>query len=375
MRRHSSLNRGSHKHLITKCALQEGHLVLMPKMDAKAILDDRGYVVLDDIIDPKTVLDPIIEEYKNVLNNLAIDLYEYGEIKSTYQRLSFQERLIKLYTEKEDSGTGANESSTRYPIAQYFDCCLPPIGIKEDTPIWCGPAVFNAITHPQLLDTIEQFIGPEIYSNPIQHVRIKPPEKYLPKNKQGHAIVGPTYWHQDQGVTTEDADETTMLTVWFPILDAPVESGPLKVVPGSHRLGLLTHCPNYLGNGSRFMGRNAQIPENLFRAEDAIPIHVKRGSAIFMHKRTVHGSYSNESENIRWSFDLRYNPVGDATGREYLPGFIARSHAHPENELHNPIKWQEMWLEARASLAGFNQKNQNDFRYDRWGPNHSDCVA
>ena len=353
-------------------------MISATKTDARAMLDefeDRGYVVVDDVLDPETVLDPIIEEYESVLDPLAMDLYEHGEIEATYRELPFQERLIKLYTEKEDSGTGTGGSSARYPIGQYFDCCLPPIGVKADTPIWCGPAVFNAITHAQLLDTIEQFIGPEIYSNPIQHVRIKPPEKCLPKNEHGHAIVGPTYWHQDQGVTTQDADETPMLSVWFPILDAPAESGPLKVVPGSHRRGLLTHCPNYTGNGSRFMGRNAQIPENLFRPEDAIPVPVKRGSAAFMHKRTVHGSYSNKSENIRWSFDLRYNPVGDATGREFLPGFVARSRARSESELHDPVKWREMWLEARAGLAGLNQNGQDDFRYDRWGSDHPDCVA
>ena len=126
-------------------------------------------------------------------------------------------------------------------------------------------------------------------------------------------------------MTTEDADQTTMLTVWLPVVDAPVEAGPLKVVPGSHRRRLLTHCPHYTGNGSRFLMRNAQIPERLFNVEDAIPLPVHRGSAIFMHKKTVHGSYSNESDNLRWSFDLRYTPVGAATGREFLPRFVAQS--------------------------------------------------
>ena len=353
-------------------------MVSATKIDARAMLDefeDRGYVVLDDVLDPGTVLDPVIEEYESVLDRLAADLHEHGEVSSRYDELPFQERLIQLYNEKEDPGTGGGAPSARYPIGQYFDFCLPPIGVKADTPFWCGPAVFDAITHGPLLDVIEQFIGPDIYSNPIQHVRIKPPEKYLPKDGYGHAIVGPTYWHQDQGVTTEDADGTTMLTVWFPILDAPVESGPLKVVPGSHKRGLLTHCPNYTGNGTRFMGGNAQIPEKLFGSEDAIPVVVNRGGAVFMHKRTVHGSYSNESDNIRWSFDLRYNPVGDATGRGFLPGFVARSRAHPETELHDPVMWREMWLEARAGVAGLNQNGQDDFRFDRWGSNHPDCVA
>ena len=351
---------------------------LATRLDARAMLDEfdeRGFVVVDRVLDPETVLDPIIEEYEGVLGRLAEDLYRHGEIDSRYEELPFEERLLALYRDKEDPGTGTNIAGTRYSIGQYFDFCLPPIGITADTPFWFGPAVFNAITEERLLDIIEHFIGPEIYSNPIQHVRIKPPEKYLPRNEHGHPIVGPSYWHQDQGVTTEDADEAAMLTVWLSIVDAPVEAGPLKVVPGSHRRGLLTHCPNYTGNGSRFLMRNAQIPERLFKIKDAIPVPVDRGSAIFMHKRTVHGSYCNESEHVRWSFDLRYNPVGAATGREFLPGFVARSRAHPETELRDPVRWRELWLEARARLAGLNRSGQDDYRFDRWGSGHADCVA
>ena len=47
----------------------------------------------------------------------------------------------------------------------------------------------------------------------------------------------------------EEADDTDMLTVWFSLHDTNLEQGPLKVVPGSHRRGLRTHCANYLGKG------------------------------------------------------------------------------------------------------------------------------
>ena len=42
-----------------------------------------------------------------------------------------------------------------------------------------GPAVFDLVTVPALLDLAEDLIGPEITSNPIQHVRIKPPSDAL----------------------------------------------------------------------------------------------------------------------------------------------------------------------------------------------------
>tara|TARA_B100000809_G_scaffold230610_1_gene245174 strand:+ start:453 stop:767 length:315 start_codon:yes stop_codon:yes gene_type:complete len=44
-----------------------------------------------------------------------------------------------------------------------------------------GPALFDLLRSPRLLDFVEQFIGPEIYCNPVQHTRIKLPEAELPK--------------------------------------------------------------------------------------------------------------------------------------------------------------------------------------------------
>ena len=46
--------------------------------------------------------------------------------------------------------------------AQYFDFSLPQDGITETTPFWTGPAVFNTIRSPKILDAIESIIGSEI---------------------------------------------------------------------------------------------------------------------------------------------------------------------------------------------------------------------
>ena len=48
--------------------------------------------------------------------------------------------------------------------------------MTPDTPFWTGPAVFALLRNQAILDAVESLIGPEIYANPVQHVRIKPPE-------------------------------------------------------------------------------------------------------------------------------------------------------------------------------------------------------
>lgn len=292
---------------------------------------EQGYLVVEQLFDPVNDLDPIIEEYKGVLNRLAEDLVEKGEITSLYEDLPFGERLIRIYQE---SGK---------VHAQYFDFSLPQGNVKHDTPMWVGKAVFNALTNPRLLDAVESIVGPEIYSNPVQHVRIKPPEHLTPRDDKGVVQLGATPWHQDNGVVLPEADETDMLTVWFPLLDAPVEAGPLQVIPYSHTDGLRTHCPGGPGG--------LAIPQSLLEMEQAIPIPLKRGDALFLHRRTCHASLSNVSDNIRWSFDLRYNPIGQATGRGAFPGFVARSRSNPASELHDAAEWANLWRATRQRLA------------------------
>ena len=158
----------------------------------------------------------------------------------------------------------------------------------------------------------------------------------------------------------EVADNTDMLTVWFSLLDAPVEAGCLKVIPGSHTQGLVTHCPN---NG-------AAIPDKLLDLEREIKVPTKKGDVLFLHRRTQHASLENVSDKIRWSFDLRYNPIGQPTGREVFPGFVARSRSHPESELHDATRWADLWLEARARLAAANYNEP----FDRWNANDAACA-
>ena len=327
----------------------------MPAMTEEQLehFEYYGFVTAENVLDPESIIDSVINEYDGVLDSLADDLYEEGKISSKYRDLEFGERVTKIY---EDSGEVYNG---------YFDFSLPQGNIKEDTPFWAGPAIFNALTASSLLDAVESFIGPEIYSNPVQHVRIKVPESRAPRDDKGMVKFGVTPWHQDCGVVNPDADETLMLTVWFPLMDADEENGCLQVVPGSHNAELLTHCPG-LENG---LQAGLQIPESQFEVGRAVPIPLKKGDALFMTKYTVHSSLPNISDRIRWSFDLRYNPIGQSTGRTSFPGFVARSRSNPGSELHDSVIWNEMWTETRDSLAKGEQPS-----FNRWDGSESVCA-
>ena len=317
--------------------------------------NQEGYVVVEDLIDPEELLDPLEAEYGTVLDNLTRELHDEGVIGSTYAGMEFGERLTRIY---QDSGE---------VHSQYFDFTLPQKNITYDTPMWHGPAVFDVLTSSPLLDAVESIIGPEIYSNPTQHVRLKPPEALTPVNHETGGIqLGATPWHQDSGTVTEEADDTEMLTVWFPVWDADEEAGCLHLVPRSHSEGLLQHCP---GGTTTSPPGLLHIPDELFRVGHAIPMPMRRGSVLFMHRLTCHGSLPNRGDRIRWSLDLRYNPIGQHTGRAAFPGFVARSREHPEMELRDAEVWAQEWRDTRERLA-----RENDPAYNRWPSDDPACA-
>ena len=101
---------------------------------------------------------------------------------------------------------------------------------------------------------------------------------------------------------------------------------------------------------------------------------VDRGDVIFMHKETIHGSYANTSDEIRWSYDLRYNPSDQSTGRIAFPCFVARSRRNPQSELRDPAEWNRLWLETRAHMATINQGEQIDIPFRRTEDAHPLCA-
>jgi hypothetical protein len=136
-----------------------------------------------------------------------------------------------------------------------------------------------------------------------------------------------------------------MLTVWLAVTDATLENGCLIVERNSHREEMTLHCPG------KIFPAEIYIPESIIDDGRVIPMEVPAGGAVLLHKLTEHGSLDNHSQDIRWSFDLRYQPIGQPTGRSVFPGFVARSRAHPEQVITDPDEWANLWWDARDRIA------------------------
>lgn len=300
-----------------------------------------GVLVVPDVL-PTDVLNAVKDEYRALLDTLYAGWHAEGLVPSP-EGMDFWQKLLVSYKAGCD-------------WFQPMDISLPGDEITPDTPFHFGPAVFDMITAPRLLDMVECLIGPEITSNPIQHVRLKPPVQTLRKGEM-RAHVGGTDWHQDKAVAHEEGDNTRMVTVWLAISDATVENGCLQVIPGKPRM--YPHCPK----------TQTAIADGFLDFDKVLPLPVKAGGAVLFHPLTPHASLDNMSDRFRWSFDIRYNVTGQPTGRAHFPGFVARSRANPESVLTDWRAWRDLWVDARARLSG-----QPHIPIHRWTSDSPACA-
>jgi phytanoyl-CoA hydroxylase len=107
---------------------------------------DEGYVVVRSLLDGELDLQPVQDEYDEILDRLITKWHAEGRLRSTYAGLPFADRLMRSVVEVED----------RYDLD--FDISLPQINITDATPMHHGPAVFNLLRSPRLLDAVERFI-------------------------------------------------------------------------------------------------------------------------------------------------------------------------------------------------------------------------
>ncbi len=282
----------------------------------------QGYLVIEDVFDPA----PLRAEYGALLDRLYAGWVAAGAVRMPPAGLDFEGKLRAAYRAGCD-------------WFQPMDCSLPGGAVGADTPFHIGPALFDLVRAPRLLDIVERLLGPEIVSSPIQHIRIKPPAPDLHADEiRPH--VAATDWHQDRAVAHEAADATEAVTVWCAVTDATVENGCLQAVPRAN--GMLPHCPK----------AQTAIADGFVDPAAARPLPVRAGGVVLLHPLTPHASLDNRTDGFCWSFDIRYNRAGQPTGRAHFPHFTARSRSAPETELRDWRAWRGMWEDARARLAG-----------------------
>lgn len=143
-------------------------------------------------------------------------------------------------------------------------------------------------THPRVLDCMEQLIGPNIL---LKSTRL------FYKFGRSASFVG---WHQD-GIT-ERVDQAFVPAIWLGLTEATAENGCLRVVPRSHRLGLVPHADRPNPNNLTTRGLTAQVdidsPHDIVMREGEMSLH---------HPLILHASNPNDSAESRIGFSATYS--------------------------------------------------------------------
>lgn len=121
------------------------------------------------------------------------------------------------------------------------------------------------------------------------------------------------YWrvfpHQDWRSMQGSLDA---VVIWVPLMDLPMDLGPLEVIPGSHRDGLVTEEVE-----SGF----GKVKEDYLRDKSFASLPCSVGDVVLFSSFLVHRSGTNSSPGIRWSCHFRYNNLAEQT-------FVARGYPH-----------------------------------------------
>jgi hypothetical protein len=146
-------------------------------------------------------------------------------------------------------------------------------------------------------------------------------------------------WHQDGGDDWK-LDRDPLVTIWVALDPATTANGCLEVVPGTHRLGLLTDEGGTLGDADA---------ERHCPLERRRPLELDPGHGVLLHNWLIHRSGVNPSSRSRRAFTACYldgRTRGTLTGAHYP--FVADS--RPPAEYHFVAEIQRDRMALRESL-------------------------
>ena len=107
-------------------------------------------------------------------------------------------------------------------------------------------------------------------------------------------------WHQD--LTYWGFSNDKVVSLWLALSDASALSGAMKMIPGSHKLGVFNHKKTKDENNVLIQG---QTVENVDESK-AVLCSLKPGQASFHHGWTLHTSGTNNSNDRRIGLNIQY---------------------------------------------------------------------
>jgi len=174
------------------------------------------------------------------------------------------------------------------------------------------------VRNPAILDPVEDLIGPNILCWG---------SVFFIKEARSTAHVT---WHQDG--TYWGLDTCDIVTAWVAFTDVPLDSGPMRFWPGSHRAALAHRDTRGPGN---LLSRGQEIAVAVPESE-SVDVTLQAGEMSLHHVLLAHASGTNTTGDRRIGLAIRYIPAhARQTSRRSDTAMLVRgrdAHGHFELE-------------------------------------------
>jgi ectoine hydroxylase-related dioxygenase (phytanoyl-CoA dioxygenase family) len=148
---------------------------------------------------------------------------------------------------------------------------------------------YRLVTHGAVLDAVQDVLGADIlvFSSLVF---------YKPPRDSGYVS-----WHQDS--VYSGLHLTPSVSAWIALTPSESANGCMRVIPESHKRGLLNHIN--VGDESNMLKRGEQVAAVIDEAE-ALDVVLRPGEMSLHHNTIIHGSGPNTSGTPRAGFIVRF---------------------------------------------------------------------
>jgi non-heme Fe2+,alpha-ketoglutarate-dependent halogenase len=145
------------------------------------------------------------------------------------------------------------------------------------------------VTHDALLNAVEDVLGGDILIDGTL-VFYKPP--------QDSSYVS---WHQDSVYSGWHLTPST--SAWIALTASHRANGCMRVIPGSHKQGLVSHVN--IRDDSNLVARGERVETGVDESQ-AVDVVLQPGEMSLHHSTIIHGSNANTSDEPRIGFIVRF---------------------------------------------------------------------
>ena len=179
--------------------------------------------------------------------------------------------------------------------------------------------VAELIHMPSIVDCVEDLLGPDIMCWGTD-MWVKEPNS-------------PDFvsWHQDSRYWGIEGD---LLTAWIALSPATVESGCMRMLPGSHLTDTMQHEDTF--HDDNMLTRGQTISDGVDESK-AVNIEADTGEAVFFTYRIAHASHPNRSNDRRIGIAVRYiSPSARQVKSDWDSATLIRGEDRFGNFVHEP---------------------------------------